>query len=219
MVLIMEALAELTFAGSVTRSKGASASFVRELVPADMALLLTERGVKAPMLKRINDRHHALARYLALGYSKTECSALTGYDPSRISILLADDSFKMLVSDYRGIADAQVDGFQDRALTLADSVLAELQERIENDPEEIAVGTLLEVGKFARDSAGKMPVAKSVQTNVNLNVGDRLREARQRVSASAAGAAQDEPVLQGQPLEARALSLKGVEDEIAEDTS
>lgn len=184
----MNALAELTFAGPKTPRGSIGAAFVRDLAEADMALLATNRGIQAPLVKRLHDRHHALARYLALGYSKTDCHAMTGYTLPRISILQNDPSFQMLVKDYREIEGAAVDGFQDRALTLAETALNELQDRMEERADEMSESTLLQIAGFARDTAGRVPVSKTMNTNVNLNIGDRLSAARQRVSAQAAGA-------------------------------
>ena len=53
-----------------------------------------ERGVNvAPMLKRLRDSHHAVARLLAHGLTPFQVSLQTGYSPSRISTLQADPNF------------------------------------------------------------------------------------------------------------------------------
>src|SRR5262245_47529587 len=74
-------------------AKPVFAQVTRPLREADLALLSSERGIQPVALKRITERHHALARCLATGMSATEASIVTGYSPSRISILKDDPAF------------------------------------------------------------------------------------------------------------------------------
>lgn len=155
------------------------AEFVRELGEADFALLASERGVKAPSIKRLRDRHHALARCLAQGMKPAEASAVTGYDVSRISILQSDPSFKELLGHYRIVENSLAADFQDRATLLTLTAMDTLQEAAEND--ELTVGQALEIAKTFADRTGHAPVQKVQQTNINLDLGSRLASARARV--------------------------------------
>jgi hypothetical protein len=47
---------------------------VRALDAADLALLDEEKGSRTPALKRLSDRHHALARCEAIGLDYVSCS-------------------------------------------------------------------------------------------------------------------------------------------------
>lgn len=169
------------------RTKGRAAKAVsfgtaRELTTADLALLASERGVKPTSIAQLRERHHALARCLAGGMSNAEASVITGYDPSRISILKSDPLFSKLVEDYRTMSAAVTADFVERTNILALTVVNRLQEAAEAD-EPLSPSILLEIGKFAADRTGNAPTAKTQNVNVNVNLGDRLRAARERSNA------------------------------------
>jgi hypothetical protein len=113
--------------------------------------------------------------------SLAEASAITGYDISRISILRGDPQFKELMSHYQGMAEAGLAQFQDRAITVAITALNNIQEMLEDDESPLPASVQLEVIKVAADRAGHAPVAKSVNVNVNHDLGARMRAAQQRL--------------------------------------
>lgn len=155
--------------------------YSRDLAEADLALLASERGTAPRQVQRLRDRHHSLARCLAQGMTNNEASAVTGYDPSRISILLSSPDFKDLVAHYRKVEDSLLGEFVDRATTLTLTAMNELQDRLEDKPETLSEGMLLEVAKSFADRTGHAPVQKSINVNANVNLGDRLQAARRRV--------------------------------------
>ena len=53
-------------------SRPLQAELVREITPADLALLATEKGVKAAPIVKLRASHHALARCLAGGMKPSE---------------------------------------------------------------------------------------------------------------------------------------------------
>lgn len=170
------------------RTKGRAAKPLRleaagELVPADLALLASERGIKPTELLVLRERHHALARCLAAGMSNNEASIITGYDPSRISILKSQPLFQQMMQEYKDQSSGIAADFVERANTLGLTVLSRLQEQVE-DREDISLSTLLEVGKFAADRSGNAPTTKTQNVNVNVNFGDKLRAARDRANAA-----------------------------------
>lgn len=154
----------------------------RPLVSADLALLASERGVRPPLVKKLRDRHHALARLLAQGMSEAEASAVTGYDRSRVSVLKGDPSFKELVAEYRGQENALFGEFTERAAVLTLSAMNEIQDRLEDEPEGFTVPMLLEVGKTFADRTGHAPVQKNLNLNANVELGSRLANARKRLA-------------------------------------
>ena len=163
--------------------KAVQAEYVRELGPADFALLESGRGVKAPSLTRLRDRHHALARLLAQGKTPTEASIITGYDVSRISILKQDPTFQDLVTSYRSVEDGLMAEFTERAGLLSLTAMANLQEALEDDENPLPPSMQLEIAKTFADRTGHAPVQKSVQTNVNVELGSRMIAARQRLQS------------------------------------
>lgn len=168
-----------------TRGRGTSplqVEFHRELTQSDLALLASERGIKPTQLTRIRDRHHALARCLASGMSNTEASAVTGYDPSRISILLSDPTFKELLQGYRSIEQGLLADFTERATTLTLTVMENLQEKAENG--DLSSSEELEILKATADRTGHAPVQKNLNLNVNAELGNRLAAARRRLETA-----------------------------------
>lgn len=155
---------------------------VRELVPEDIALLGDERGIKPLPIKRISERHHALARALASGTPSGEAAIVVGLTPSRVSILLDDPSFKELVAFYRTKVEAQYIGMHEVLAGLSKDAALELQRRLEEEPDDLTVNALVEITKMGSDRTGFGP--KSTQdVNVNVGLSARLQEARERVAA------------------------------------
>ncbi len=158
------------------------AEVVRELCPGDFALLATERGVEAAPLKRLGERHHALAKLLAQGTPPGEAAIVTGLSGSRVSILKADPAFQELVAFYKQKVDAE---YLDMHATLAGLSLdaaQTLRDRIDEDPDAISVGQLIEVVKLGADRTGFGP--KSTQdVNVHVGLAEKMQAARERAEA------------------------------------
>lgn len=179
-------------------TKPLTAAYVRDLTAADIALLGTERAIQPRPIQRLRDSHHALARTLALGYGPNEASALTGYSVSRISILQADPAFAELLAFYKDDASeeflalkAQLD---QRMLATALTAESILRERLEEEPETLKAKELNEIAVNRADRLGYGP--KSTQVNVNIDMAEALRAARERAAkADQSGA----PPLQPQP--------------------
>lgn len=164
-------------------AKALNAEIVRELTQSDLALLATERGVQPTHVQRITDRHHALARCLSTGMSATEAGLCTGYTASRISILRGDPAFEELIAFYRADRGAEVQDLQQKFTALAKDATTEIQERLELDPASFNIDALLDTVKLAADRSGNGPQSKTTNLNVNVNLGDRMKAARERVAA------------------------------------
>src|SRR6056297_3401108 len=88
--------------------KPLEAEAVRPLEQADLELASTvERNSQPPAIKRITDRHHALARLLAAGTPEGEAALILGYDNSRVSILKQSPAFQELLDLYRAEVDRE----------------------------------------------------------------------------------------------------------------
>lgn len=171
-------------------AKPLTAAYVRDLTPADLALLATERGVQPKPIQRLRDSHHALARNLALGYKPGEVSAMTGYSLSRISVLCGDPAFQELLDFYKNDASeeflamkAQLDT---RMMMNALTAEAVLTERLEDEPETVKTKELNDIARDRADRLGFGP--KSTQVNVNVDMGEALRLAREREQRAYSGA-------------------------------
>lgn len=160
------------------------AEVVRSLTEADVALLQTERSIQPSSIKKLTDSHHALARVLAAGMSNAEASAVTGYTPSRISVLNDSPLFKELVEHYRKSEDGALADFQERMLSVGLTALDELKDRLETEPEKIGTATIIEAVKTLADRTGHGPQSKTTNLNVNVSLASRVAEGRRRAQMS-----------------------------------
>lgn len=156
------------------------AAVVRELDHADMVLLAVEKGSKPSAVKRLTDRHHALARNIASGMAIGDAAILQGYTISRVSILQGDPAFKELLSFYRDAAERPYRDLHVRLSGLAMDAAEELSSRLEDEPEKIPIGQLMELTKMGADRTGYGPQATNL--NVNVDLAGRLEAARKRVA-------------------------------------
>lgn len=156
------------------------AAVVRELEPNDLVLLGKEKGSQASAVKRITERHHALARNIASGMSVTEAAVLQGYSISRVSILQSDPAFKELLEFYREDAQRPYRDLHVRLSGLAMDAAEELSNRLEEKPEDVSIGQLVELTKLGADRTGHGPSSTSL--NVNVDLAGRLENARKRVA-------------------------------------
>lgn len=165
-------------------SRPMSAVEVRALDGTDILLLGEEKGSTAAPLKRLSERHHALARCLSSGMSEGEAAVTCGYVLSRVSILKADPAFQELLSFYRQSVDSKYLDMHGVLAGLSLDAAMELRERLEIDMDanekKISVGQLMELTKLGADRTGFGP--QSSQLNVNVDLAGRLQAARERVA-------------------------------------
>lgn len=165
-------------------SRPMSAVQVRELDEMDVALLQEDRGSTAPPLKRLSERHHALARCLASGMADGDAAITCGYVQSRVSILKADPAFKELLVFYQQDVTSKYLDMHGVLAGLSLDAAMELRGRLEDDMEadekKISVGQLVELTKLGADRTGFGP--QSSQLNVNVDLAGRLQAARERVA-------------------------------------
>jgi|TARA_R110000851_G_scaffold17651_1_gene55792 hypothetical protein len=168
------------------------AHITRPLALDDINSLRTEGETKAPRIKQLRQRHHALAKALTDGIKDGEAGIICGYTASRVSILKADPTFVELMSFYAAKRENAYVELHDKIANLGEDVVDEMTTRLEDDPDGMSMGQLIELGKLALDRSGFGPQSN---TNVNVNVGlsDKLAAARARTLALRA----DELTLEG----------------------
>jgi len=145
------------------------ATVSRELEEVDLTLLsILPDGVlekTTPAVARLRHSHHLLARLLAEGRRPNECAMITGYSPSRISILQNDPTFQDLVSSYRSqVQEIYVSVHERRAQLGVDSI-EELQARLDEHPEKFSIADLQEMMKLTMDRSGHGPTAQVKHTH------------------------------------------------------
>jgi hypothetical protein len=147
-----------------------------------LARLDEPRQSTAPPLKRLRERHHALARMIADGMKHGEAALACGYVESRVSILMSDPTFKELVSHYSKLrTERYFDGVQAMSELHMDAT-EEIRERLEEDPDAFSLGHLMELVKLTADRTGKGVSTKS-EVDIKVGLADRLQAGYARVLA------------------------------------
>lgn len=156
-----------------------------EIAGAVRELREEEKAVgQVPTLKRLRDSHHAVAKLLASGMTPMQVSLQTGYAPSRISTLQNDPAFKELLIFYAKERDVVAQEVETLFLGVARDAMQAVHERILDEGQEIPVGELREIFKTFADRAGYAPITRSINKNLNVNIGERLDAARKRKDAA-----------------------------------
>jgi len=154
--------------------------------PVPLAVRALEEGEcpsPAPLapIKEARTRHHAVARCLAKGLSAGETALATGYTPQQITNLQKDGLFKDLLTFYKQKSIDAFEATEEALAGLTSEAIAEIRNRLELAPEAIANRDLLELVKLSADRSGHGPQA--TQVNVDLNLSERMKHARQRRDA------------------------------------
>ena len=127
-----------------------------------------------PVLQKIRDHHHQLARLVAEGRRTTDIAFETGMSISRISILKSDPAFMELVEAYRmnleQIKDLAYADHQKKMALTASLALDELNGRLEDTPEDFSHDQLFQYSIGYGDRLGYGKIVKTVNANLNLQV-------------------------------------------------
>lgn len=160
---------------------------VGELTPAHITAIESyvsgesgPMGVANPTIKQIRHTHHRLAQLLAGGMDETRAATMCNYSVSRVSILKSDPAFIELMAYYKSNVDAAFTDFVETAAALGQDALQEIQRRLDEAPESFTNSQMLELMRNLADRTGHAPVSKSVNININQDMADRLRSARER---------------------------------------
>jgi hypothetical protein len=139
-------------AGPGRRPSSVVGEYVRDLEAADMNLFATvDLGSPAPQLKKLSDRHHAVARLIASGVSEASAAMTLGYETSRIAALKASPAFQELLALYRRDVDSKFSTVLDHMAGLSRDALLELRERMEEEPLKFSNRELLSIATELTD--------------------------------------------------------------------
>lgn len=155
---------------------------VRELTRKDLEYFSEEKGTKSPALTRIRSRHHALARALAGGMPVGEAALMVGLSLNRVSILQADPGFQELLKFYEADIDRVYRDVHESLASLSYDAVEELRTRLEDEPEKLTPGQLLEMAKMGADRTGHGPQSSTTNVNVNVDLATRMEQARRRLA-------------------------------------
>lgn len=131
------------------------------------------------VVRKLSERHHALARVIATGVTKEEAAIVAGYAYDRVATLEGDPAFQELVAFYKSKIETAFEETAVRLAGFARDVLTELQDRLEDKPNEFTNRELKELAQLAFDRTGLGP-KQTVEQNVTVNLADKINLARQR---------------------------------------
>jgi hypothetical protein len=111
---------------------------VREISASDLALFENRQAVPASdPIKKISERHHMVAKMLARGAAPGEVARLTGYEPSRISVLKASPAMQELIALYREDLEAEFTPIIETLVGVSKDALNLIRERMEEEGDKI----------------------------------------------------------------------------------
>lgn len=139
-------------------------------------------GVASPNVKALRHTHHRLAQLLAGGMDETVAAKLCNYTVNRVSILKSDPAFAELLAHYASTKDEAFADFVDAAAALNLDMMGKLQQILDEEPERLSPTHIMDAIKLLSDRTGHAPVTKTQNVNVHLNLGDKLRLARERAN-------------------------------------
>ena len=147
---------------------------VRGLTPDDLpALQSAPPGTSvAPSggIKALRHNHHLLARALAEGRGEAEASLITGYSPSRISVLKSDPTFRELLVHYGANRELAFVDAAERMAAVGLTALEELAARLDEKPEDFSDGKLMELVDLTLVKGRASPGARSGPTGAQGGV-------------------------------------------------
>ncbi len=158
--------------------------YVRDIEEADLALMAIQPlGSTPPTLKRITDRHHALARLLAAGVIDGEAALIVGYDISRVSILKNSPAFQELLALYQEESKREFTTVLEHMAGISRDAVLELRERLEENPTKFSNNDLLKVSTEFADRAIKPTETIDLPEVIELTVPDVAALKAARVAA------------------------------------
>lgn len=155
----------------------------------------------ASMITRIRDKHHVLARLLAIGYTNIAAADAVGYTAARVCQLRAAPAFQELIEHYRNLDTeawlANRDHFYESDTRLRNKSATLIEEQLDDaldGGETIPLRDLLRIHDSTSDRTGYGKV--STQINYNVDFAARLEKA---IAASKQLRANDEKTIDHEP--------------------
>lgn len=132
-------------------------------------------------IRNIRHTHHRLAQLLSMGMNETRAAMLCSYSPNYVSVIKNDPAFAELLAHYSGIVKEEYVDFVSAAKDLSLDMMGRLREFLEHEPERLTPSMVLESLKVLADRSGNAPTTKTLNMNVNVDVGSKLDAARARL--------------------------------------
>jgi hypothetical protein len=166
------------------------ASIEGPLKEEDAELPAPPEETKQPVLKRLTERHRQLARLLASGAQNNVAASMTGFTPSRVSVLRSDPSFGELIAYYRGQVDEQFIDHQseiyEKLALVSKTALNKMLEFLEEDGTDGEAMTMEQVQSVMQSGVDRLGFSPKAQAptksnNVNVDIAVRMERAQERL--------------------------------------
>lgn len=158
---------------------------------------LTKAGVA---LDRYRERHHAVARLIAIGATHDHIRRVTGITYKRISLLIADPSFAELVDHYSADVEKKWNTNLDQYLDLGMSNMirteAMIQDKLDEADEKDEAIPLLTLNRLSQDRADRFGYHKTSQVEHKHDFAALLDKAIER-----SGKAKDIKIIEATAVE------------------
>jgi hypothetical protein len=176
--------------------------FVRDLVPADLALIEDGGAAEKPQrLTRLRDSHHRLARLIAAGKTHTDAGAMAGYSVGSIGRLMEDPAFLDLVAVYRKVVKEELEEYVDLAtanLIRGERIIGDSLEAASDREEPLSLVELRPVLDIVSERQDRFGYPKQqVNHNVSHDLAGRLEAARKRSGLALPPAKPEAPLVEG----------------------
>lgn len=158
---VMEAAIGQRFGAGRTPAPPVGILDVAELTRDELQLMAKYgAGKTGSTIKTMRMSHHAVARYMALGYRPFQIARLTGYTPNTVRTLSDSPAFRELIEHYSREVDARLFNFKERLEVLAEDSIDRIHSMIRDD-DDLAPEFIRKVMNDSLDRSGHAPVLKS----------------------------------------------------------
>lgn len=138
-----------------------------------------------PVIQRLRESHHNIARLAAAGLSNKEIAARCGFSPNRISSLRNSPAMVELIAHYQGLMTESwlesLDGFHSlttQNMMIATRQISDTLERADDEDSPLPIRELMSIISDGADRVGHGK--KSTVVNVNVDFAARLEKAISR---------------------------------------
>ena len=199
--------------GSGRKPKALVATYLRDLDTEDLWRESDSTQHATTQVKTLRDRHHRLARAIALGKdSVTKIAKALGYSNSRIGTLMHDPAFFELVETYR---TEIMDEFRTSVHRLEDMMTESsdiLLDRLEQEPDSFTNTQLLDVVKTSADRTGSGPSStQKIEGTVTVATQESIEAIKNKVKERQQGhVKQIDQDIEGQARDVSYTELKEI---------
>ena len=132
---------------------------------------------------RLNERHRAIARAWIAGKTPEQLAQEFKISKTYLWKLRKDPRMVEYMEHLSSRVENEFATFHERMGSFSEAIITELRERFEKTPEQFSNSFLKDLMEAFADRTGFGPSSKTTNVNVNVDLAQRLEQARRRVEA------------------------------------